>query len=136
MLLEPDRDQIEIFVEALFRYAGGDGFVSVRAFLEDGGAAFRISPVALKGGLRFLIEVAEDDARRAAQFPKPVVFCPPLAVFSNKDRAREADVLLGLVLSVECDKRPHEAPAKLEGVLGPATAGVLAAANGSIRKPR
>jgi len=32
--LEPDRDQIEIFVDALFRHAGAEGFVSLRAFFE------------------------------------------------------------------------------------------------------
>jgi hypothetical protein len=133
-MLEPDRDQIEIFTEALFRHAGRDGFVSVRAFLENGGAAFRISPVALKGGLRFLIEVAEDDVRRAAQHPQKVVFCPPLAVFSNKDRAREVDIVLGLVLSVECDQHPHEATTKLEGILGPAT--IVAASGGKWVDPQ
>jgi hypothetical protein len=30
--LEPDRDQIEIFVNAVFRYAGSKGFVAVRSF--------------------------------------------------------------------------------------------------------
>jgi hypothetical protein len=120
-MLEPDRDQIEIFTEALFRHAGYDGFVSVRSFYEGNNQVFRITPASMKGGLRFLIEVAEDDARRAAQAPGKVVFCPPIAVFSNKDRAREIDIALGLVLSVECDQCPHEAPAKLESILGPAT---------------
>ena len=84
-LLEPDRDQIEIFTEALFRYAGKQGFVSVRAFHEDRGAkaVFRISPTPLTGGLKFLVDVAEDDARRAANDPRPVVFCPPIATFCN-----------------------------------------------------
>ena len=53
-LLEPDRDQIEIFTEALFRHAGKQGFVSVRAFHEDRAAkaVFRISPTPLTGGLK------------------------------------------------------------------------------------
>jgi hypothetical protein len=121
VMLEPDRDQLEIFVEALLRYAGHDGFVSVRSFYEDNNQKFRISPVSMKGGLRFLIEVAEDDARRAAQAPGKVVFCPPLAVFSNKDRAREIDIALGLVLSAECDTRANDAREKLETLIGPAT---------------
>jgi len=120
-LLEPDRDQLEIFVEALFRHAGSEGFVTVRSFLEGNDKVFRISSAALSGGLRFLIDVAEDDARRAAQAPQPVVFCPPLAVFSSKDRAREQDLLAGLALSVECDEHPQEARATLEQLLGPAT---------------
>ena len=66
----------------------------------------------LDGNLKFLIDVAEDDARRAAQFPKPVVFCPPLATFENKDRAREIDIVEGLALSVECDRDPVAARAQ------------------------
>jgi len=92
-MLEPDRDQLEIFVDALFRRAGDKGFVAVRSFYEDADKPFRLSTAKLSGGLRFLIDVAEDDARRAAQNPAlPVVFCPPLAIFSNKDHAREQDL--------------------------------------------
>jgi RecA-family ATPase len=120
-MLEPDRDQLEIFVEALFRRAGDKGFVAVRSFYEGADKPFRLSTAKLSGGLRFLIEVAEDDARRAAQSPAPVVFCPPLAVFSSKDHAREQDLLEGLALSVECDQHPSEARTTLEHLLGPAT---------------
>ena len=120
-MLEPDRDQIEQFVNAIFRHAGSQGFVAVRSFLEGNDKPFRLSGTALTGGLRFLIDVAEDDARRAAQHPQPVVFCPPLAIFSNKDRAREQDIAEGLALSVECDEHPQEARETLEKILGPAT---------------
>jgi hypothetical protein len=120
--MQPDRDQIEMFVDGLFRHAGSKGFVSLRAFYEeDSGKAFRINPTGLSGGLPFLIEVAEDDAGRAANDPKPVVFCPPIAVFADKERAREVDILEGLALSVECDARPSQARAMLEAILGPAT---------------
>ena len=47
------------------------GFVAVRSFYEDADKPFRLSTANLSGGLRFLIDVAEDDARRAAQNPKP-----------------------------------------------------------------
>ena len=120
-MLEPDRDQLEIFVDALFRRAGDQGFVAVRSFYEGADKPFRLSTAKLSGGLRFLIEVAEDDARRAAQNPAPVVFCPPLAVFGNKDHAREQDLLEGLALSVELDEHPRQACATLESLLGPAT---------------
>jgi AAA domain len=120
--LEPDRSQIEIFTAALFCHAGNDGFVSVRAFYEGNSSKpFRITPTSMKGGLAFLNEAAVDDARRAAQDPKKVVFCPPLAVFSNSKRAREIDIAEGLALSVECDERPQAAHAELESILGPAT---------------
>jgi hypothetical protein len=122
-VLEPDRDQLEMFADALLRHASSDdGYVSVRAFYEDdSGKPFRISPTSLKGGLKFLFEVLEDDARRAAQFPKSVVFCPPLCTFANKEQAREQDIFEGLALSVECDQHPQQARQVLEALLGPAT---------------
>jgi hypothetical protein len=120
--LEPDRGQIEMFVEAIFRHAAPQGFVAIRSFFEgDASRPARLSHAALSGGLRFVIDVAEDDARRAAQHPRPVVFCPPLAIFAGKDRARERDIAEGLALSVECDERPLQARAALEAILGPAT---------------
>ena len=120
--LEPDRAQIELFVDALFRHASPKGFVSLRAFFEeDATRPFRISPTALTGGLAYLVEVAIDDARRAAQDAKRVVFCPPIATFADKTRAKERDVLEGLALSVECDERPNEARARLEALIGLAT---------------
>jgi hypothetical protein len=122
MLLEPNRDQLEIFADALFRHADKRGFVSMRAFYEDDAAKpFRINPTALSGGLKFLIDVAEDDARRAANDPRPVVFCPPIATFVGKDRAREIDILEGLALSAECDHHPQGARETLERILGAAT---------------
>ena len=52
--LEPDRDQLEVFAEALFRYAGQQGFVSLRAFYEDdAGKPFRISPTRSPAGSNF-----------------------------------------------------------------------------------
>jgi hypothetical protein len=121
-MLTPDRDQLEIFVNGMFRRASAQGFVSLRAFHEgDSAMPFRVTPASLKGGLRFLVDAAMDDAARAAGYPKPVVFCPPLATFSSKERAREKDILEGLVLSVECDRAPLVARAALEAVLGSAT---------------
>jgi putative DNA primase/helicase len=119
-LLEPDRDQIERFVTHLFRHAGVEGWVSVRAFFDDL-KSFRIQPVPLQSGLSYLIDVAEDIARRAANNPKKIVFSPPLAAFSNPKHAREGDLHAGLCLSVECDQHPDEARETLEGILGPAT---------------
>jgi RecA-family ATPase len=120
--MDPSRDQIEIFVEGLFRYASLQGYVSLRAFLEDGSnKAFRINPTGLAGGLKFLMDAAQDDAYRAANNPKPVVFCPPIAVFSNRDHAGESDLAEGLALSIECDQQPQQAKVKLEQILGAAT---------------
>ena len=69
--LEPDRNQIEVFVAALFRHAGDNGFVSLRSFFETVDKPFRINHAKLSGGFQFLCDVAEDVARRAAQNPSP-----------------------------------------------------------------
>jgi hypothetical protein len=123
-MLEPDRNQIEIFVNAVFRHASA-GFISLRAFYEGEDKSFRISSVpVVAGNFKFLCDVVEDDARRAAQYPKAVVFCPPLATFSNKNTAREEDIAEGLTLSVECDENPEAARAMLEPLLGPVTIAV------------
>lgn len=120
-MLEPDQNQIEQFVDALFRHAGAEGFVSLRAFYEGTDNSFRITPIPRQGNFQFLVDAVVDDARRAAQAPRAAVFCPPIAVFNNRDRAREEDLLQGPALSVECDQRPRQARAALEQLLGPVT---------------
>jgi hypothetical protein len=120
--LEPDRDQLEIFIQGMFRHCGQGGFVSLRAFYEGNSTKpFRITPISLKGGLKFLVDAAEDDARRAGNDPKSVVFCPPIGVFASKERAREQDLLEAPVFSVELDQNPRAALAILKRWLGPAT---------------
>jgi AAA domain len=121
-MLTPDRNQIEVFVDGMFRHAS-QGYASVRAFLEGNSTKpFRISSAKLTGsGLNFLVDVAEDDAYRAANYPAAVVFCPPIATFVDEDHARERDIAEGLALSVECDSYPLQARRKLETLLGPAT---------------
>jgi Protein of unknown function (DUF3987) len=123
-LLEPDRNQLEIFVQGLFRHCNGGGVVSLRTFFEDADVndpPARIIATPLKGGLNFLIEAAEDEARRAAQHPRAAVFCPPVATFTSTKHAREIDLFEGPVLLVELDKNPRAALATLENLLGFAT---------------
>ena len=119
-LLEPDRDQIERFITYIFRHAGTEGWVSIRAFFDDGNS-FRIQAVPLRSGLSYLVGVAEDIARRAANNPKKIVFTPPLGVFNNEETAREVDLIAGLVLSVDCDQHPRRALATLSAIIGPPT---------------
>ena len=120
-LLEPDRDQLERFVADIFRHVGNEGFVSIRAFYENDNRPFRIQAVSLNQGLGRVIAAAEDIARRTANERRPGVFCPPLAVFSNGEHAREEDLLEAPALSVELDAHPRAALAKLVNVLGPPT---------------
>jgi Protein of unknown function (DUF3987) len=121
---EPDGKQIATFADALFRHAR-EGYISHRAFLEGTSKTFRISATPVTCGLSFVVDVAVDDARRAANNPKPVVFCPPICTFFTDKRATEKDVVEGLALSVECDSRPAQAQALLERVVGPPTISVL-----------
>jgi hypothetical protein len=135
-LLEPDRNQLEQFFDALFRHRGDEGFISFRSFFDDeiSSKPFRIEAVPVKAGFKYLVDVAEDHARRAANEPKRIVFCPPIAVFNNKEHAAEQDLIAGLALSVECDQHPIQARARLEQILGPAT--VVVRSGGEWQSPR
>ena len=120
--LEPDRNQIETFGEALFRHASPTSFASVRSFLDGArNEVFSIKAISLNQGLGKLFDLVEDEARRAANAAKKVVLCPPIATFTNAKKAGKVDVADGLSLSVELDKNPDESLAKLEEILGPAT---------------
>jgi hypothetical protein len=121
-LLEPDRDQIERWFATLFRHAGCEGYVSMRAYTHNSKPLFKkLWTVPLSGGLPHVFEQAYSVAHRVANNPEPGVFCPPPAVFNGtgKDygRAREEDLLLGLVISVECDEHPEEARRRLQEIL-------------------
>jgi hypothetical protein len=121
--LEPDRDQIERWFATLFRHAGQQGHVSLRAFTHDNKPlAPKMWDVRLSSGLHPVVQRAFDLAYRAANNSSPAVFCPPPAVFDGPEgRAREQDLLLGLVISVECDEHPEDARRTLEDILGEAT---------------
>jgi hypothetical protein len=115
--LEPNRRHLEAFIDAIFRRAT-KGIVSIRSFREgDLNEKFRFSsaPVDKRD---HLLNVAEDDARRAAQAPVIVVFCPPLCTFSNEHSAKETDIVEGLVITAELDQRPKLSREKLIAVLG------------------
>lgn len=122
--LQADHDQIERFVSALFRYADEGTFVSLRAFdqIDAKRPAFLTEAVQINGSLSPLIETATKAAQRCADNSQPIVFAPPVATFSNPDRARGVDLANGLVLSAEIDDGdPDEARARLEQILGPPT---------------
>jgi hypothetical protein len=120
-VLEPDRDQIEIFVEALLRYATPGNYLSLRSFFEDLNKPLQIVPAQVNGSLVDIVNLTERMARQAANNARPVVFCPPIATFHDARSAEEEDVAEGLVLSVECDAHPRRAREQLESLLGPAT---------------
>ena len=99
--------------------------MSLRSFPDKGSnndMPFKITPVKLNGDLDALIDKALRDAELAAKAKDKIVFCPPIATFSNSQHAREEDLAEGLALSIECDKDAQQARAKLVHLLGPATA--------------
>ena len=53
--------------------------------------------------------------------PRPAVFSPILATFTNPDRATEQDLLQGFSVSVDLDSHPRQSLDRLEAILGPAT---------------
>lgn len=91
-----DRDQIEMFVEACFRYADDGGYVSLRAFLDDRDGPWEPSswPVTLINGhaLRPVVENAARFAEECANATEKVVFAPPIATFRSANGAAEKDV--------------------------------------------
>lgn len=122
--LEPDREQIATFVRTLFKHAAPGGYVSLRSFYDDDSTrSFEIQCVAVDNR-DDVIERAYHQAKRAANAKRRIVFCPPTATFSNKHHARKDDVVDGLELSAECDKKPQAARALLEKLLGPPTIAV------------
>jgi hypothetical protein len=140
-ILAPDRHQIETFTRVIFRHAALTGYVSLRSFHDSAGTTvFSITTIPLGRGLEAVIEEAVDEAHRAANAPMPVVFCPPLSVFDNREHARAQDISQGLVLSVECDQHPQHAREILESILGPATvvvkSGGLWVNGGGIAEPK
>jgi hypothetical protein len=130
--LRPDSQQLAQFVDALFRHAT-DGFVSARAFFDDDQrGVFKINSFPWKqGGGERLISIADEQARAAAKEQRPVVCCLLFGTLSNAEHARNKDLKEGLTLSVEIDQDPKAGLARLEELLGTATATV---ASGGIFK--
>lgn len=121
--LEADAIALDQFIGLLFRYADERTFVSWRAFPDDAdkGRPVFIESSIITDARAHLAEAATYYATKAAQYPRPAVFCPPIATFTNAKHARELDLANGLALSVECDAHPQRARTLLERLLGPAT---------------
>src|SRR5260370_8267285 len=79
--LEPDRDEISRFVEALFRHADPGGFVSLRAFAKNKPWGW---PWPVVTGAE-VIPAAVRFAARCANAGVGVVFCPPVSTFPRPD---------------------------------------------------
>src|SRR5262245_43633946 len=132
--LKADREQVEKFVDALFRHADPGSYVSLRVFDDTKDDAF---PLANKSifveKTSDLIENACRLIEQAAAHEVPHVFCPPIATFRTPKKATTEDLVNGLALSVECDERAEAALQTLTQLLGPQT--VVVASGGEWLNP-
>ena len=123
-LLSVNQQEIRDFVDAVFRNARTGYRVVLRAFREaaNGGLAGNRS-VTLTEDRAELIEQATYAATQVSKAVSPsVVFCPPTCTFKPEgNKAREADLAEGLVLSVELDSDPETGLSALAATLGTPT---------------
>jgi hypothetical protein len=122
----PDRSLIETFAGTLFRCVldckEPGLYLSLRTFPElRQDKAVDIVGCPLDGGLALICDRAERLATNAATNAEPLVFAPPIAVFNDRVRAAEINLVFGVVLSVECDAQPCAALKQLVAVLGAPT---------------
>jgi hypothetical protein len=117
-------DEIEKFVDALFRYADDDSYISLRAFdqRDRGKPPILIQAVRVGEGYSAIVAQAARAIVRTANSDSPGVFAPPVATFTNPTSAADADIANGVALSVELDEGdPIQLRRRLEGILGPVT---------------
>lgn len=119
-------EEVRDFLDLTMRYAPDGRFFSSRAFFHDrrkqipflvNGFKFRPGEEGLDGIVRQIVR----DAAAAAKAPEPVVYAPPIALFSNKRRATEATLACAPVLAIECDARPKASAMQMQGIVGMAT---------------
>ena len=115
---QADREAIEAFVAAVFRYASKGTFINLRAFhdAKDGKPPLFVDPVAV--GTASLIDQICIRIHEAAADPEPHVFCPPICTFIEPNGAAAENLAEGVALSVECDQNAEAARKKLSSVLG------------------
>jgi hypothetical protein len=131
--LLPDEQDLAGFVAAVFKRADPKGIVSLRAFPDavKNAKPLFIDPIAL-GDPQFLAVVMER-AGQAANWPKPVVFCPPVVTLKDGRNAKADNVHEGVTLPVECDEQPNAALSFLREILGDPT--VVVASGGEWTNP-
>jgi hypothetical protein len=131
--LIPNAEAIESFCLAMFKHAQPSGFVSLRAFHDDGKSDKSIFIEPISVGNPNFIDVTVERARQAAAWHRPAVFCPPVMTFKTADNAKTENILEGVAVSVECDKRPTDALNKLRLMLGEPT--IVSASGGEWENP-
>lgn len=122
-VLRANAEQMSQFVAFLFPYADPESYISLRAFdqKDRGKPPLSLEAVQLKDSKKLLSSACRI-AEISANSVFPAVFAPPVATFSNAQKARHVDIANGVALSVEIDAGDTKAArAKLEHILGPVT---------------
>jgi hypothetical protein len=132
--LIPNREALAAFSAAVFKNADPAGFVSLRAFKDNGKdeAAIIVEPITI--GNPAYLDVVFERATEAAKWPEPVVFCPPVTTLLSARNAKTENVHEGVTLSVDCDASPLDARSALEAVLGKPT--IAVASGGEWANPK
>jgi hypothetical protein len=132
--LIPNRETLAAFSAAVFKNADPAGFVSLRAFRDNGKdeAAIINEPITL--GDPAYLDVVFERARQAATWGEPVVFCPPVTTLRTGKDAKTENIHEGVTLSVDCDALPLEARSALEALLGKPT--IAVASGGEWANPK
>lgn len=137
--LTADTDQLAQFVGALFLYADENTWVSLRGFPDKGAGGgskpFAIKSVQINGhGLGAVTKAATLMANSCARAEGPVVFCPPVATFTNAESAAGDALANGLSLSLECDQNAVAAVQAIRNLIGPPT--LVIASGGTWTDPK
>jgi hypothetical protein len=132
MTRDADRASLETFVAALFRRAGIDTFISLRAF-DDTKDAPPLFIEGVKVGDPTLVERVCIRIAEAANAATAHVFCPPICTFKTAKGAKLTDLAEGLALSVECDEKAEAARIKLTTLLDEPT--IVVASGGQWLNP-
>src|SRR6266516_5521228 len=120
-LLQPNRLDVEAFVNCLFRYANPDAYISLRAFRDDIDGKPPLFVHWVRVGAPDLMNQICEYISKAANHADPHVFCPPVAVFASPKDATANNLSEGPALAVECDTNPGAARQKLTTLLGEPT---------------
>ena len=118
------------FVDAMFRNARRDGWVSLRVFKDNGRSEKAVHIQSVRLNDQDFVHLMLITAQQAANWPEPAVFAPPVCTFKDYRNAKTDNLREGVSLSAECDQSPGAARVTLEALLGPATTVSRAAANG------
>jgi hypothetical protein len=100
---EINSDDIYKFFSALFAWSDKESYVSLRVFDQLDNGAFPIEMLPVRKGSGKALERAIEVAERAARYPRPTVFCPPVATFKTHWGAGFDNLMNGVAISVDVD---------------------------------